>query len=216
MSGQPLVAGLAAGTALVAVVDWVAVHRGARGVETWAKPATLAGLLLVAVVAGAPGSVAGWWLLVALACGLAGDVLLLEHSSSRFLGGLAAFLLGHLAYLVCFGLVGLDHHGWLWPAALPLLGASWVAARVVPAARRRSGAAMAVPVAAYVVVIGTMLLAGFATGRWAVALGAAVFVVSDSLLALNEFVRPRPDQRLAVMVTYHLGQALIVLGVLAG
>ena len=42
-----------------------------------------------------------------------------------------------------------------------------------------------------------------------------VFVASDSILSVNRFVRPLPQARLAIMVTYHVGQALIVAGVLA-
>lgn len=207
---------LAAATAVVAVVDWLAVRRDARGVETWAKPATLVGLIAVAVAAGATGSTAGWWLLAALVLGLAGDVLLLRHTSARFLGGLAAFLVGHLAYVGCFLLLGPDRPGWLVGGVVALIPALVVAGRVVPAAHRRSGTAMSAPVAAYVLVIGAMLLTGFATGRVAIALGAGVFVVSDSLLALDEFVRRRPSWRVLVMITYHVGQSLIVAGVLAG
>jgi uncharacterized membrane protein YhhN len=54
----------------------------------------------------------------------------------------------------------------------------------------------------------------WATGSWVVALGASVFVVSDTTLAVNRFVRPLPGADVVVMVTYHVGQALIVLGVL--
>jgi len=41
------------------------------------------------------------------------------------------------------------------------------------------------------------------------------FVASDTILAMDRFVRPRSWARPAIMVTYHLGQALIVWGVLA-
>jgi uncharacterized membrane protein YhhN len=49
-----------------------------------------------------------------------------------------------------------------------------------------------------------------------VPLGATVFVASDTTLAVNRFVRPLPRADVVVMVTYHVGQALIVLGVLTG
>jgi uncharacterized membrane protein YhhN len=48
-----------------------------------------------------------------------------------------------------------------------------------------------------------------------VALGATVFVVSDATLSIDRFVRPIPHARLILMITYHVGQALIVAGVLA-
>ena len=74
---------------------------------------------------------------------------------------------------------------------------------------------LAVPVAVYTVVIGAMLVCAWFTGEPLVALGATVFVISDATLSVDRFVRPLPHAHLAVMVTYHLGQALIVLGVLA-
>jgi uncharacterized membrane protein YhhN len=59
-----------------------------------------------------------------------------------------------------------------------------------------------------------MVVAAWATGRPLLALGATVFMASDAVLASDRFVRPLRWGRLAVMVTYHLGQVLIVLGVL--
>ena len=64
-------------------------------------------------------------------------------------------------------------------------------------------------------VIGAMLVTAWLTGEPLVAAGATVFVASDAVLSVNRFLRPLPHARLAIMVTYHVGQALIVLGVLA-
>ncbi len=44
---------------------------------------------------------------------------------------------------------------------------------------------------------------------WAV-VGAALFVTSDTILGWRNFVSRRPWMPLAVMVTYHLGQAGLV------
>jgi uncharacterized membrane protein YhhN len=63
-------------------------------------------------------------------------------------------------------------------------------------------------------VIGVMVVAASATGDALVALGATVFMVSDALLGLDRFVRPLRHGQVAVMVTYHVGQVLIVLGML--
>ena len=62
--------------------------------------------------------------------------------------------------------------------------------------------------------IGAMLLCAWFTGVPLVALGASVFVVSDAVLSIDRFVRPIPHARLILMITYHVGQALIVAGVL--
>jgi uncharacterized membrane protein YhhN len=201
--------------AAFAFVDWYAVARGDRRTETWAKPATLVALVVTALVLGVAGTDAGRWLVVALVLGLAGDVFLLGESDTRFRLGLASFLLGHLAFIVSFVRLGLDQPGWLWISWLVLFACLIATRRVVPATFLRGGRALAFPVAAYTVVIGAMLILAFDTGEPLIAVGAAVFAASDSVLAVNKFVAPRPWAPLAVMVTYHVGQALIVAGVLA-
>lgn len=201
--------------AAFAVVDWYAVAREDRRTETWAKPATLVALIVAALVLGATDSSAGAWLLVALVLGLAGDVFLLGDSDTRFQLGLGAFLLGHLAFLVSFTRLGLDPAGWAWVAWVVLFVCLLATRRVAPATYVRSGWALAGPVALYTVVIGAMVIVAFDTGEPLIAVGATVFAASDSILAVNRFVRPITWAPVAVMVTYHVGQALIVAGVLA-
>jgi uncharacterized membrane protein YhhN len=201
--------------AVLALVDWYAVARGDRRTETWAKPATLLALVVVALALDAGDSPAGRWLLVALALGLAGDAFLLGASDTRFRLGLGAFLLGHLAYVASFGLLGLDPAGWAWAAWLVLFACLVATRRVVPATFLRGGRALALPVAVYTVVIGAMVIVAFDTGEPLVAAGASVFAASDSILAVDRFVEPRRWAPVAVIVTYHVGQALLVAGVLS-
>ena len=201
--------------ALLAAWDWRAVATGDRRTETWAKPATMVALIGTAAALGALGSVEGRWLVGALALGLVGDVALLGSGLGRFRLGLAAFLLGHLGYVACFASLGLPAPAWSW-LGLVVLGGTLLATRqVLPATYRLDGPALAVPVAAYTLVIGAMLLCGWWTGLGLVAAGASVFVVSDATLAVDRFVGPLPRAHLVVMVTYHVGQALITAGVLA-
>ncbi|NOX30743.1 MAG: hypothetical protein GXP35_11965, partial [Actinobacteria bacterium] len=61
-------------------------------------------------------------------------------------------------------------------------------------------------------VIGIMLIVGVGTGHLLIALGALLFVASDTLLATDRFVVPRSDRRMWVHVLYHLGQISIVAG----
>lgn len=198
-----------------AALDWYAVWRGRRTLEAVAKPLTMVALLGAALSLGAADTAPGRWLLVALALCLAGDVALLSKSEPRFLAGLGAFLLGHLAYVAALRPLG----GQSIAAALPGLGAVLllvlVVGRPVLAATRRQGEpGLAGAVAAYMIVIGAMVVTAFGTGRPVVAAGALVFMASDAVLALDRFVRPRPWAPLVVMVTYHLGQGLIVAGAL--
>jgi uncharacterized membrane protein YhhN len=83
---------------------------------------------------------------------------------------------------------------------------------ILPGALSRGGAPLAASVAAYMAVIGAMAVTGWATGRLLLGLGASAFVVSDTVLALGRFVRERPWTRIAVMVTYHVAQVLLVAG----
>lgn len=201
--------------AVFAVIDWYAVWRDDKRIERWAKPATLTALLLTAVVLDAGGSTPGRWLLVALFFGLLGDIALLGDSISRFKAGVAAFLVGHLAYLLCFATLGLPRPGWSWLALLILLASVVVTRDVIPATQRLGGAPLSVPVAVYTAAIGAMLICAWFTGEPLIALGATIFVASDATLSVDRFVRPLPAAHLVVMVTYHVGQALMVAGVLA-
>jgi uncharacterized membrane protein YhhN len=78
-----------------------------------------------------------------------------------------------------------------------------------------------VPVAAYVLVIAAMAAQawgrakqlGIAASLW-VALGSSVFMLSDTLLAVDKFVSPLPYAGLWVLATYYVAQGLIVRGVL--
>lgn len=199
-------------TAALALTDWLAVARDDRRTETWAKPATLVALWLTALASGAAGYPAGVWLLVALAFGLLGDVLLLGSSTARFQGGLAAFLVGHLAYVVSLVILGLDQPRWTFVGLVVVTAALVTARHVLPAAHRSEGLALSLPVGVYMLVISAMAMCAWATGSWLIAAGASVFVASDTILAVDRFVEPRSWARLAIMVTYHVGQALIVLG----
>jgi uncharacterized membrane protein YhhN len=152
---------------------------------------------------------------VALLLGLVGDVALLGSDLSRFRVGLAAFLLGHLAYVACFAGLGLTFPAWSWSGLLVLAGTLLATRRVLPATYRLEGLGLALPVAVYTAVIAAMLLCAWWTGEPLVAAGASVFVVSDATLAVDRFVAPLPRAKLVVMVTYHVGQALIAAGVLA-
>jgi uncharacterized membrane protein YhhN len=201
--------------AALALVEWYAVWRRDRRTQTWAKPAVLIALIVTALALGATDSTAGIWLLVALVFGLGGDVFLLGESDSRFRLGLASFLVGHLAYVACFIALGLDPQGWNYLSFLVLGGCLLATRQVAASTYLRGGLALAAPVAVYTVVIGAMVIYAFTTGVGLIAVGATIFAVSDTVLARDRFVRPWDGAQLLVMVTYHVGQALIVAGVLA-
>jgi len=203
-------------TAALFAADWWAVWHGRADVERLAKPAAMVGLLGCALLAGAGETASGRWLVVALVLGLVGDVFLLDHGDERrFVGGLTAFLLGHLAYVASFVAVGLDRPAWGWAGAAVLLVALVVGRGILPGAVAAGGAGLGVAVAAYMAGIGAMAVTGWATGLLLVGLGASLFVVSDTVLAIGRFVQDRRWVGPVVIVTYHLAQALIVWGLLS-
>jgi uncharacterized membrane protein YhhN len=59
-----------------------------------------------------------------------------------------------------------------------------------------------------------MLVSAIGSGSWFGIVGALLFVASDSLIAETRFVRERTHAGLAIMVTYHLALAGLVLALL--
>jgi uncharacterized membrane protein YhhN len=203
---------LLAVAAAAAVVDWVAVARDNRRVEYVAKPLTMAALVAMTLALD-PTDQARWaWFIAAGVFSLAGDVFLMLPRD-LFIAGLVAFLFGHLCYIA--GLVqGPLDGGWA------LIGLVVVAAAVLLVARKilaavRSGdqASLFGPVVGYMTVICAMVVAAFAAGPVLAIAGAVLFFSSDATLAWQRFVAPLPSGRVAVMVTYHLGQTLLLLSV---
>ena len=64
------------------------------------------------------------------------------------------------------------------------------------------------------VVIGTMVATAIATGNVLAAAGAVVFAASDTMIAWDRFVGSFPRSGVWIMVTYHVGQAALVLSLL--
>jgi uncharacterized membrane protein YhhN len=195
---------------VVAAGDWVAVGRGDRRLEYLCKPGALA-LLVGAASTLDPvhGDVRAWFV-AALVLSLAGDVFLMLPSD-RFVPGLASFLLAHVAYIVGLNLHG-GSVGALALAAIPVAGVATVlAVRIVSAITTGGHRDLLAPVVVYMVVISAMVTSALASVNvWAIA-GATLFFVSDALIAETRFVRPvTRGFRVAIMVTYHLGQAGLV------
>ncbi len=145
---------------------------------------------------------------------LAGDVALLPAVDS-FVLGLASFLAGHLAFMVMFVILGLDR--W-WLGLVALAAAESVAVilgRPIIVGASSKNPSLRRPVLAYLAIISSMAVVGWATGRPAAMLGSSLFVLSDSILGWRQFVAHRRWMSVAIMVTYHaalLGLALTLAG----
>lgn len=156
-------------------------------------------------------------LLGALVGSLAGDVFLML-SPNLFIPGLASFLVAHLFYIALF------RQGQRWfPSKAALAAVLAVGAGMYAIVWNGLGdPVLKGAVAAYVVVIA--LMASQALGRaatlgtaaaWRVALGACIFMVSDSTIAINKFVTPVPWSEFWILSTYYAAQLLIVFNVAA-
>jgi uncharacterized membrane protein YhhN len=151
-----------------------------------------------------------------------GDVAHLGSSERAFLAGVGSFFGAHVAYLAAFVSVrgekedvdraGLRVAGGLWLTTAPLM--SLAAGRKDPTLRG--------PVAVYA----TILSAMFASSRMldpdlppaarrTLRTGTALFLVSDTALAVQQFLLPEPVPALEsfVMATYTSAQGLIAAGV---
>jgi alkenylglycerophosphocholine hydrolase len=188
-------------TALAALTNWWTRIRPNDRLEIWSKPLTTVLVIVLALVSGAPPdqiTVA----VVALVLCLAGDVALMKVVD-KFVLGLAAFLLGHVAFIVLFVQYGLKN-AVLAGIAL-ILAAALVASvgNVIVQGAAHADAALKTPVLAYLCVICSMAVVGWSTAMpWVIA-GTTLFVISDAILGWNQFVGQRRWMPLAVMVTYH-------------
>ena len=201
--------------AVLAPAHWLSVWRDARRAAVVTKPLALAALVALAWALGAPDSDPGIRVLVALGLALVGDVFLLGSRPRTFVAGLVAFLLSNLAWILAFVRLGLT---W-WPAVVAgvvlLFVLRTAGHRIQLGATREGGPWLGGGTTAYMLVAGALVVTGVGTARPLVAAGAVCFLLSDLVLGLDRFVGSRPRADLVVMVAYHLGQTLMVVGALS-
>jgi uncharacterized membrane protein YhhN len=160
-------------------------------------------------------------LLLAMVLSLAGDVLLMWEE--YFLSGLVAFLIAHVLYSFAYRqhqheetentLAGLQRVRLAFPI---ILGGTGLIVVLYPVLGH-----MRLPVIVYAAVLMLMAVnALFRHGRtspasfWMVFGGAVLFMISDSVLAVNRFLTPLTHATTYIMLTYTLAQFLIVKGLL--
>ena len=188
-------------TCVAALANWWSRLQENARVEAWSKPLTTLLVIGLALVSGAPASNTAIAVAALVAC-LFGDVALMPFVD-KFVVGLACFLLGHLGFIALFAKYGMSTW-WLGGGAGALSIVLIVTAgRRIVAAAAAHDAALRVPVLAYLTVISSMAVCGWATGRpWVVA-GTTLFVISDTLLGWRQFMQPHRWMAPAVMITYH-------------
>lgn len=173
-----------------------------------AIPAASLALLAITHVSGLQGTL----LALGFLFSAGGDIALELDRENYFVIGLALFLVAHLFYIGAF-LQDARLEQARWPALVLLLLYSGVLTVLLWPALE----ALRLPVLAYMVVITAMgMVAALrpGPGAWLVLAGAFLFILSDSLIAIDKFLRPVPAGRYAVMVTYYSAQLLIAYGML--
>jgi len=173
-------------------------------------PKSIPILLLIALVKSNLQGKTQTLMLAALTCSLAGDILL--SFKGLFLPGLGAFLVAQVIYCILFtGQFKKSRNGFIWLAGIVLYAVS-MGSFIIPNAGPFSWV-----VGIYLLAISCMAIsAGFRNDPkfiW-VALGAFIFMLSDSLIAINKFVQPFPYAGVAIMVSYYVAQLLITLGII--
>lgn len=177
--------------------------------------------LLAGLLATMSGGAWFWLVPLGLALGALGDLFLALKGERFFLAGVGAFGLGHLAYaggfLLRSGELGFDGVSVGEGVVLVVLAGLLVSTEFWLAPRTGD---LRWPVRGYVVLIGLMGVAAVllpaAPGQGVLRWGAAMFILSDLMLAVQLFVtRDQGIRRrlaLALWPAYWAGQALIAWG----
>ena len=158
------------------------------------------------------------WLLAALFFSWVGDVLLMfqENDPLFFLLGLGSFLVAHIGYIVLFHKIRVlevvKSNPWFLVVVVIYYAGliSWLGPYLGD---------MKLPVRIYGVVISFMFLLALhmlyiknrEAGKYMMG-GAALFIISDSVLAINKFYQPFEMAGFIIMLTYGLAQLCIVYG----
>jgi uncharacterized membrane protein YhhN len=200
--------------AILAAAAIMADRRGDRRAAYILRPATM--LAAIALAALRPPAVSGAYkglILAGLAAALVGDGFMML-GGKRFLEGLTGFLVAQICYGTAFATAAKPS---LDPGvALPLLVYAALMMRLLGPHLGKLKA----PVVFYIIVV--TLMAMLAVSRFVEAggapafracLGALLFVASDSLLAVNRFLKAIPAAQVMILSMYYASQILLALSV---
>lgn len=205
---------LTALAAISAAVDIAAQYLGMATIVYIFKPLTMVFVISIAAW-GAAGQHNGYRSLIiaGLCCSIVGDVFLMLPSD-RFVPGLLSFLIAHLFYIAAFWSRSRRVSS-AWPAAVcasyGILMLWFLFSNLGD---------MKLPVSIYLIVI--LVMAWQALSWWSMngksgsafaALGAVLFVASDSIIAISRFYDRIRFSDVLIMATYFSAQWLIALSV---
>lgn len=191
-----------------------AEYKGPRVHVYLFKPFTMVFIILLALQGARPdASLYKYAILAGLGFSLVGDIFLMLPLK-RIIAGLVSFLVAHLCYIVAFS-ANIRFSSSSFLLALFLLYVVIMFTVLFPHLGK-----MKLPVLVYELVI--VMMAWRAVERWAqigdtgalLALaGAILFVISDLVWAINQFVRRYKSAQALILSSYFCAQWLIVLSV---
>jgi uncharacterized membrane protein YhhN len=207
---------------LAAIVNEFAEYRNQRTLVYIAKPAVMVFLFAwLAATAGLSGPLLYFGLGIVFSMG--GDIfLMLPDEEKWFLPGLVSFLLAHVFYIIGLNYIvpPLNVFGVFLAISIALFVAQ-IYRRLAAGLHAKGLDRLRMPVLVYSIVISLMWLSALqtlfqvgwhATTALAVSIGATLFVASDIILAWNRFVSPIKNGQIINLLTYHLGQILLIIG----
>ena len=208
----PWLPALTVASAMLAIANgtWALDHRALLFVF---KPLTTLFIIAHAWRRGTDAPAARRYLLAGLWFSLIGDVALLWPRQG-FVPGLVAFLIAHVLYIVAFTR---EHRFAAQPAALAAY--ALMAGTILAFLWDHIPPSLRIPVAGYVLALTAMAAQTAVLGLLAqgdevrrargLMLGGALFMASDTVLAVNRFALPVPAAGLWILATYWGAQWLI-------
>lgn len=204
--------------AAISILYLAALHLEVSHIRFYLKPLLLLPLIAAALFFKSYKN--HWFLFAALVFSWIGDILLLfEH---LFIGGLIAFLVAHIFYIVLFRKELKNVNGKLilkFNAALTIfLYLITLLSFLLP----RVAKDLQFPIVIYGIIISIMLYVTYLLKlRWKnpssllLFSGALAFVLSDSILAINKFYIAVPFSDILIMSTYLYAQGAIIMACLS-
>lgn len=195
--------------AFAVLMHLLAEQRGMRTARAVTKVLASLGFIIAALTVGALHSLFGILLFSGLLLSFLGDILLLGSAEKVFRIGLAAFLIGHLAYMTAFLVMGIDLIFFLSATVAAAVAGVWAFRWLKPHLQQN----LLIPVSAYIIIISFMAAAaaGCTAGGAPLRLliGALLFYVSDIVVARNRFIKPAFVNKIVGLPLYYAGQFLI-------
>lgn len=209
---------------IVAIAEIIALAFGIDTLRQITKPLLMIALLAYFWEKSDSRKTEKWvsFVTIALVFSWIGDVMLLFVTKHFlfFFAGLAAFLAAHFMYIIAFKQATHKDKLNIKKSFFPFVVIAYIVLLAFLILPYVTGV-IQVPIVLYALILGVMILAAwFRKGETIdesfqlVVLGAALFIISDSILAINRFSHTIPFAGIAVMSTYILAQWLIVNGML--